>query len=156
MGVNFEIAYETIPVGSGALSVRGMNSEDVTFLLTTYMEDATQAVARYGKKYGGSDGVIPRSAVAALVSEIAQNFPSMAAEIISRCADAPEEIDKIRRLPFIKQVQALKAIAVLSVDDGPELKNWIGVLVDLLEANGLQLGPLSNQLRSIIGTSVNQ
>lgn len=153
MAVNFEIPTETIQVREGSFTVRGMDSEDVVFLTTGYFEDLSKIVAKHGKKAKG--GMLPRDQLAELVMEIAQTFPLMSAEIISRCADAPDQVDLFRRLSFVKQIEALNAIFKLSVEDGPELKKVGEVLVSLLEANGLQLGPLAKSLQTIIKTSEN-
>lgn len=152
MAVNFEIPTETIKVGSGSFTVRGMDTEDIVFLTSVYLEDVKKLVA----DFGGKAGIMPKSKVAELVMEVAKSFPTMSAEMIARCADAPEEIEKFRHLPFTKQIEALKAIAILSVEDGHDLKNLAGGLVSLLEANGLQLGPLSKSLQTIIKASENQ
>lgn len=50
MAVNFEIPTTEIKVGSGSFTVRGMNSEDLTFLVTHYLEDMKATVAKYGDK----------------------------------------------------------------------------------------------------------
>lgn len=152
MAANFEIPTETVTVRGGSFTVRGMNSEDVVFLTSHYLEDLKTLVADYGKKQA-KGGVLPRAAVAELVMDIAQRFPMMSAEMISRCADAPDQIDKFRQLSFVKQIEALKHIAVLSVEDGHELKKVGEVLASLLEANGLQLGPLRTRLQTIIKMS---
>lgn len=152
MAVNFEIPTEEIKVGKGSFTVRGMDAEDVVFLTSVYLDDVKKLVA----DFGGKAGVMPKSRVGELVMEIAKSFPTMSAEMIARCADAPEEIEKFRHLPFTKQIEALKAIAILSVEDGHELKNLVGGLASLLEANGLQLGPLSKSLQTIIKGSENQ
>lgn len=151
MAVNFEIPTEEIKVGKGgSFTVRGLDTEDVVFLTSTYLEDIKTLIAKFGNK----QGVMPRSAVAELVMEIAKSFPMMTAEIVARCAGAEQEdFDKFRHLPFAKNIEALKAIAILSVEDGHELKNLAGGLASLLEANGLQLGPLSKSLQTIINQS---
>lgn len=150
MSVNFEIPTVTVKVGEGEFTVRGMNSEEVVFLTQFYLEDLTNAVAKYGKK-----SVQNRQSITAFVLDLAKDFPLMCAEIISRCADAPEDVDKFRRLPFVKAAEAIKAIIDLSVEDGAQLKKVAAGLVSLLEANGLQLGPLSEKLQTIIKASEN-
>lgn len=151
MAVNFEIVTTEITVGKGNFTVRGMNSEDVTFLTMHYLEDMKSIVAKHGSK-----GVIQRNAVADLVMDLAKDFPMMVVEIISRCAEATsaEDIEKFRRLSFVKQIEALRAIALLTVEDGGvELGKYAGLLAGLLEANGLKSGPLRESLMSIIETS---
>lgn len=156
MAVNFEIPTTEIKVGSGSFTVRGMNSEDLTFLVTHYLEDMKATVAKYGERAGGR---IQKNRVADLVMDLVKDFPMMVVEIISRAAeaDSAEDVEKFRRLSFVKQVEAVKAVALLTVEDGEvELKKVGAVLVSLLEANGLQLGPLAKSLQTIIETSENQ
>lgn len=155
MAVNFEIETTRINVGkNGYFTVRGMNSEDLTFLTVHYLEDAKALVAKYANK-----PLVQKNRVAELVMELAKDFPSMVVEIISRCAEAtdPESVEKFRRLSFMKQVEALKAIALLTVEDGGiELGKVMGAVVSLLEANGLKPGPLTTSLQTIIETSEKQ
>lgn len=156
MAVNFEIETKKIMVGSsgGFFTVRGINTEDMTFLTVNYLEDLKAAVAKYA-----GNGVLPRDKVAALVMDVAKDFPMMVTEIISRCADAQsaEDVEKFRRLSFVKQIEALKEITLLTVQDsGVELGKLAGVLASLLEANGLKSGPLMTQLATIIETSEKQ
>lgn len=80
----------------------------------------------------------------------------MVVEIISRCSEAtsPEDIEKFRRLSFIKQIEALKAIVLLTVQDsGIDLGKVAGAVASLLEANGLPSGPLTQSLQTIMETS---
>lgn len=153
MAASFDIEMTRIEVGSkgGFFTVRGMNSEDITFLTVHYLEDMKATVAKYATK-----GVVQKSAVADLVMEIVKDFPMMAVEIISRCAEATsaEDVEKFRRLSFVKQIEALKAIAILTAEDGGiELGKALGVVASLLEANGLKPGPLMSSLQTIIATS---
>lgn len=153
MAVNFEIETTRIEVGKsgGFFTVRGMNSEDITFLTMHYLEDMKATVAKYANK-----GVLPKDRVADLVMEVAKDFPSMVVEMISRCAEAEsaEDVEKFRRLSFVKQIEALKAIVLLTVEDGGiELGKVMGVVASLLEANGLKPGPLLTSLQTIIATS---
>lgn len=153
MAVNFEIETTRIEVGTkgGYFTVRGMNSEDLTFLTVHYLEDAKALVAKYAER-----GVIQRNRVADLVMELAKDFPTMVVEIISRCAEATtaEDVEKFRQLSFVKQIEALKAIALLTAEDGGiELGKVMGIVASLLEANGLKPGPLMTSLQTIIETS---
>lgn len=153
MAASFEIETVRIPVGKeGFFTVRGMNSEDVTFLITHYLEDLQRAVADYGER---SIAGLNRDALTELILLIAKDFPMMVTEMISRCADATtaEDVEKFRRLPFVKQITALKEIAFLSVEDGGlDLKKVLGVVASLLEANGMAPGPLMKSLRTTIET----
>jgi len=146
MAVNFEIEVRRIKVGKdGYFDVRGINAEDLTFLTTTYIDDLKAAVSKHGKR----GGRVPPDKVAEVLLDLAKSFPSLSAEIISRAADAPDETDKFRRLPFPVTLAALKAITELSIQDGGvELKNLVAGLGAMLEANGVQLGPLPTHLKT--------
>lgn len=152
MAVNFEIETTRITVGAkGFFDVRGMNTDDMTFLTIHYLEDMKAVIAKYGKK-----NRVQKDQLSDLVMELAKDFPSMATEIISRCAEAtsPDDVAKFRRLSFIKQIEALKAITLLTLQDsGIELGKVAGAVASLLEANGLQRGPLMTSLQTIIENS---
>lgn len=151
MAVQFEIETTRITVGKGFFDVRGLNTDDVTFLTTHYLEDMKSVIAKYGQING-----VRRDRVADLVMDLAKDFPSMVVEIISRCSEAtsPEDIEKFRRLSFIKQIEALKAIVLLTVQDsGIDLGKVAGAVASLLEANGLPPGPLTQSLQTIMETS---
>lgn len=155
MSVDFDVPTAFIPVGSKGFAVRGLNSEDLTFLMQNYFEDMKGVVERYGARF--KVGGVARQQVAEMCLELMTHFPLMAVEIISRAADATdaESVEKFRRLSFVKQVAALKEITMLSVEDGPELKKVLGVVVTLLESNGIPTGPLMKRLQTITGMSGN-
>lgn len=152
MAVNFDIPTTRINVGkNGHFTVRGMNSEELVFLTSNYLDDMKAVVAKYAV-----GPALPRNRVADVVMEVAKGFPMMAVEIISRCADATtdEDVAKFRMLPFTKQIEALKEIALLTVEDGGiDLGKVMGAVASLLEANGVQPGPLMQSLQNIIETS---
>jgi hypothetical protein len=88
VAVNFEIPSRRVKVGKdGFFDVRGLNTEDLTHLTVHYLDDLKAAVAKYGR----AGGAIPKDKMAEVLLDIAKDFPSMSSEIISRCADAPED-----------------------------------------------------------------
>lgn len=149
MAVNFTISTRRVDMSKGQFfDVRGMNTEDFTYLTTTFLEDMKAAVAEHGKL-----GRITKDRAAHTIMEVAKGFPTMVAEIISRCADAPDRVDDFRNLPFPVVIKALKEIVELTVEDGGvELGNLLAAVAALLETNGLSLGPLGTQLNDIIGS----
>lgn len=154
MAVSFEIATRRIKVGpEGFFDVRGLNTEDFTYLTTHYLDDLKEAVARHATP----SGRVKQDNVAAAILDVVSHFPRLAAEIISRCADAPEETEKFSKLSVVTTVEALQAILELtSADGGTELKKVGAGLVAILEANGLHLGPLATQLRNIIDSAASK
>ena len=155
MAIHFdEIPVTRIEVGkTGYFTVRGLNTEDLTFLTRNYLEDMQQTVARYG-----GQSVFPQGKLGEIVMDLAKDFPAMVTEIISRCAEAEtaEQVELFRRLSFVKQIEALRAIALLTMEDsGIELGKFGGVLASLLEAVSQQPGPLRTLLQTIIVQSEN-
>lgn len=151
MAVNFDIQTQRIEVNKGYFTVRGMSAEDITYLTLNHLDDMKAVIAKYGE-----NGLVQRNRVAEVVADLAKDFPDMVVEIISRCADSRsvEDIEKFRRLSFVKQIEALKHIAVLTVEDGGiDLGNAARVLATLLEANGLSAGTLTKSLQNIIAAS---
>ena len=150
MAVNFEIETVRIKVGKeGFFDVRGLNTEDLTYLTVEYIDDMKAAVAKYGKK------AIPADALGDMIMTIAKEFGPLSTEIISRAADAPDDKkDDFRRLSFHVSIKALKAIFDLTmIDGGIELGNLGRAVAALLEVNGLKLGPLGTKLNDIISTA---
>lgn len=147
MAVQFEIEFRRIKVGkSGFFDVRGINADDLTYLTTFSLDDIKAAIAKHGR-----GGLVPRDKSTDVILDVAKSFPTLASEIISRCAEAPDDQDKFRQLPFPVTISALKAIMELSVEDGGvELKNLAAGLVAMLETNGIHLGPLGTQLKNTI------
>ena len=154
MAAHFEIETTRINVGKtgGYFDVRGLNTEDVTFLTVHYLEDIKHAVADYGER---SAAGISHDALTDLIMSIAKDFPMMVVEIISRCAESTsaEDVAKFRQLSFPKQIEALRAISILTTEDGGiDLKKVLGVVASLLEVNGVKRGPLMTSLMTTIET----
>lgn len=147
MAVNFTILRETVTFKGGSFDVRGLNTEDFVFLTTDYLEDMKAAVARHT----GPSGRIKPERRAEIILDLASHFPALAAETISRCADAPERLADFKNLPVMVTIGALEKIFRLTVQDGgPELGKAAAGLASLLEANGLKMGPLATRLKAII------
>lgn len=148
MSLDFEIPISTIPVGKGNFTVRGLNSEDLTFLSVHYLDDMKNAVAKYA-----GDKEVPANALGAIVVDLAKDFPTLALEIISRAAEArePADVEKLRRLSFVTHLRALKEIAFLTAQDaGIDLGNVLGVVESVLVARGVNPGPNMIVLKNII------
>lgn len=148
---HFEIGEKLIESRRGSFMVRGMNTDDLTFLVTNYLEQMVRALQQFGKEHG-DDGatLLETKALGELFLILTTGFPELVAEIISRCADRPDLVETVRRMAFPIQVQALAAITELTIEDAGGLGNLTAVLRSLLETRGLQVGPLTTSLRTII------
>lgn len=152
---HFEIGQTLIETKRGSFWVRGMNTEDLTFLVVNYLEDVMRAMIEFGNKSDEDQlSVLDRSRWPEFMLMLTQGYPELVSEMISRCADAADHIERFRRLPFPVQLQAMHAIAVLTTEDAGGLGNLVAALRTLLETRGLRLGPLAKNLQNIIGSPV--
>jgi hypothetical protein len=151
-------AYEipTLPVlakGEPIFHVRGLDVEDLTFLAQNYLEDIRNAIVMYGVN---KQRVAARQNLNELVLLAAKDFPPLVAEIISRAAGEPGQTDKVRRMPFMIQIMALKNVLTLTTEEAGGLKNLIAVLAAALEIDQTKLPgvtELTTRLQAIIGES---
>lgn len=149
---HFEFGERLIESKRGSFNVRGMNTDDLTFLVSNYLEDMVNALIQFGEKQGDDvSRFVDRAAWPELLLVLTQDFPELVTEIISRCAEAPEHIAMFRKLAFPVQLQALHAIVELTTEDAGGLGNLWAALRILLETRGLRLGPLAKNLQSITG-----
>ncbi len=149
---HFEIGEKLIESRRGSFMVRGMNTEDLTFLVTNYLEDLILAITQFGKDHDVSgQTLIEKKALPELFFILTNGFPLLTAELISRCADKPELLETVRRMAFPVQIQALAAITELTTEDAGGLGNLLAAIRSLLETRGLHLGPLAKNLQTIIG-----
>lgn len=149
-----EYEIPTLPImsrGKEIFRVRGLDVEDLTFLAQNYLGDIKQAVEAFGRSKAR---VIERQSINEFALIAAKDFPALTAEIISRAADESGQADKVRRMPWIIQLTALKDIIVLSTEEAGGLKNLLAALVAALEIDQQKLGKVATYLQSIIGNSV--
>lgn len=132
-------------------TVRGLDVTDLTFLAQNYLTDILKAVEAYGAQAGGR---VERKGLTEFVLMAAKDFPSLAAEIISRCADEPGQTEKAAKLPFMIQLKALRAVMLLSTEEAGGLKNLIAVLAAAMDpSDQTKFGEVTTLLQSIIGRS---
>lgn len=153
MAVNFTIQRAKVEFSGGSFDVRGINTDDFVYLTQEYLEEMKAAVARHATP----SGRIRPDKKADVILDVASHFPKLAAEIISRCAGAPERVQDFQDLPIMVTIRALDLIFKLTMEDGgPELGKAAAGLASLLEANGLQPGPLAIRLKAIIDAAGSQ
>ncbi len=149
---HFEIGERLIESKRGSFMVRGMNTDDLTYLVTNYLEDMVAALTQFGKDQDlTGETLLNRKALPELFFILTNGFPTLVSEMISRCADAPGMAEKVRRMAFPIQIQALHAITELTIEDAGGLGNLGAALRSLLETRNLHLGPLAKNLQTIIG-----
>ena len=148
----FEIGKRVVKGKRGAFEVRGLNTEDLTYLVVNHLEPILLALQEFGEKSNqDTRQLLDKATWPEFLLLLAQHFPELVAEIISRGADEPTMYDKARQLPLPVQIRALYDISELTIEDAGELKNLGAVLASLLRTRGLKLGPLTKRLQTIIG-----
>lgn len=112
-----------------ALELRGLTLTEITKLLTKYQSLLVMFVDAGATK---AETVIAQS-------------PDMVAEIIALAADAEDQIDDVKKLPFAVQVEAVAAVWELSVPDVKKLIESLSRVAAALEEGNKPLRNLSLQ-----------
>lgn len=114
------------------IEVRGLSLADITELfrrhtqvLTSKFDDIMAA------RQAGVPG-IQMDVVQAVIEDTLTEAPSLVGDIIASAMDEPEAADAAARLRAGVQIQALMAIAELSITTEAELKKVLGVVTTLI------------------------
>lgn len=137
---NYTIPRTAVELGDGnSMSVRGLNLEDVSFLVQIHQGDVDNLVAAFR---GATKGAKTAEAIAGevqangdkMVFALIQQFPLLAANIIATAADEPEAWDTATKLPVPKQVEALIAVAKHTFEDVDGFKKFVGNVSAVLQS----------------------
>jgi hypothetical protein len=133
-----------IAVGVGSLSLRGLNLDDISLLMSAHSDKLFSAFQQF-ESIVKSDN--PESAVIArLVFDLINEAPQVAADIIALAADEPDHHQNARKLPFPVQVQALITVANLTFEAGGGLGELKAALVSVGRGLGLDREKVSQDL----------
>lgn len=110
-----------IKVGENSFHVRGLCADDIIFALVTDQEGVEKAVDLF--KAGDFEN--PQHQIK-FISTFAVQIPALAAQLVACASDEPDQAEKVARLPFPKQVEALQAIAELTLVEPDSLKKLLG------------------------------
>jgi hypothetical protein len=115
-----------IEFDGGEFELRALCLRDVSWLVVNHREavDKMAVVVRARTELNMDD----IGTMIEVVSEMIQECPSMAADLISACADEPEAFSVALTLPVVVQVEALRTIGELTFEDGIAIKKlWADV-----------------------------
>lgn len=132
---NLRVPSDEVKVpGSGAFSVRGLNLQDIQYLVARHSGQMGQMF----ELFKSEDNLIGN---AAMVSTIfIDKAPAMAADVIALAADSPSDYEKVIKLPFPVQVDALSKIAHLTFTSEDSLKKFIATVRSAMQ---VMLKPMS-------------
>lgn len=137
--VRREIAFS-----GGSFAVRAINLRDVSILVDIHQASIDQIVssvrsARFLAAFDKDDtaavdtaGLSVGENLLEIIMEIIRESPVLVANIISMCADEPDETDKAMSLPISVQMEALQSIADLTFTDAAAVKKFQAGVVSLI------------------------
>lgn len=136
---DFTIPTETIKYkDQPVLDVRGLSFNDISYLVNQHREDVQKLVALWDS-YSKED-VFETTREAVLIQygfELLTEAPGILAHIIAVSADNADKdtVMMITRLPATVQIDALKAVGKLTIDDFGGVKKMVETLYQTVLAN---------------------
>jgi hypothetical protein len=121
---------------SKGLMLRGLNTDDITGLLSDHLGAIANAVDLF-RKNGELQGLM--NSADRFVISVLKITPGLAAGIIACAADQPDKEDAARRLSFGFQMRALSEIMRMTLEDAGGVKNLYAALAVALP--GIKLHP---------------
>lgn len=109
-----------------ALEVRGLSFNDISFLVHHHREDVNKLFSLWqkfaGKKHFAAigDAVLIRYGF-----ELLNEAPGILANVIATGADCHDQVARIERLPASLQIDCLRAIGLLTVEDFGGVKKML-------------------------------
>jgi len=104
--------------------IRGLNIDDLTFLVQLHLDPVTRAVKLYQES---RKDIMATGNLSQFVLSIMRDFPGLTAEVISAAADSLDDATRevAQRLPVSTQTLALTKIVSLTLEDAGGLGNLL-------------------------------
>lgn len=154
---NYQIPRTTVDIdASNSFVVRGLNLEDISFLVQVHKNDVDSVVSMFQGKLGkdaSPEGVAKavQKNGDAMIVELIQRFPLLIANVIAVASDEPDQWDNASKLPVPVQIEAILAVAKLTFNDVDGFKKFVGNVSAVLQSVAKQK-PLMTATKST-GTS---
>lgn len=120
-----------IPGSDSSFEVRGLSFSDITILYSAFEGPMTALF----DKFAGLEDVGKLSVsdpnMNMIGETIIKDAPHLAAAAIAQAADEPDEVEKVLKLPFPVQLEALKIIGALTFATEGGLKKVIETVTSL-------------------------
>jgi hypothetical protein len=117
-----------------SFSVRGVGLDIISKLLTGGSRTEIDAVVADFSRAVKSDEAGDDAGVESSLMNFATKLPALAARLIAMCADEPDAVEVVEKLPLAVQTEALLAIFWLTFDGEESLKNFVSGLKKLLSS----------------------
>jgi hypothetical protein len=130
-----KIPEAVIEFPGGNFTVRGLNLDDVAFLVNRHGEQLQQLFASMSSEMAGSDGGLDGEMVQSMALPLLRRAPRIMAEAIACAAgDVDEEtIGLAQTLPFPVQLEAIQAIARLTFDTAGGPKKLVETVIQMAQ-----------------------
>jgi hypothetical protein len=128
------IPKQSISVGDMAFDVRGLCLNDLTRLYHLHGDKLDEVVQLYT---GAEDD---RSKDEDVIQVLIKRLPDVVYSAAALAADEPDQADSFAKLPLPIQIETVKAIWRLTVEDAGGTKKFIQSLIELFQStsNGIR------------------
>lgn len=124
---DYEIQRTPVPLPGKkgqSFDVRGLNVDDLTFLISQHHGPITRALKLYQEQ---RTEIMTGKSMTGFIMALAADFPDLVAEVISAASDALDDATRkvAKSLPITTQIIALNEILKLSMEEVDGLKNLL-------------------------------
>lgn len=126
---DLKIPEEVVEIPGGSFAVRGLNTDDMAYLIRKHGASMEKAYASFADS---NENFTPEDLKDFLVP-LLEYAPELLAELIACAADDMEAVPVARRLPFPSQVDALEKIAQLTFEVAGGPKKFLETVTRLLQ-----------------------
>lgn len=129
--IKYEAPTKQIPLPRGeSMTVRGLGFEDISLLIADHVEEITEIVELW---QSSKTDIFSQANLQTFVLTLVRHSPTLVAEVISRGADATDEIETVRKLPFAIQIAAMSEIGNMTMEDLGGLGNLAAVAATVVK-----------------------
>lgn len=127
---DFDIPSVTIEnQGRPVIDVRGLSFIDISTLVNRHRADMEKLFTIY-KEFTSKEGasLVGDALIMRYGFELINEAPGILAHVIALAADEPDRVQQVSKLPATSQIDALVAIARLTIEDFGGLKKMVATL----------------------------
>lgn len=126
---DLKIPEAIIKTPGGDFAVRGLNLDDVQYLVSKHGESLTSLFT----DFMNSDSELTVEGVTRFIGPLLHSMPGLLIDLIACAADDQEAAAKLRKLPFPVLIAAIEPIASLTFDSAGGPKKLVETVVRLAQ-----------------------
>lgn len=122
---DYTVPTAVVALSGGQVEVRGLSLEDLAILLRNHMGDLDKLILTFAHE------VRSDVAISALVQHavpVIREAPGLVSNLIALAADAPDEVDKVRRMSLAAKQKIIEKIAELTFEEAGGAKKFFASL----------------------------